>query len=146
MTEFVPIPLPCPSSRTLRGVRAGYVRQSSCPSDFAFVTFDFAPTTGWGDDSLWVELDPEVRIVGDALPVAYLTAFVAGIEEEWALRYPDERLVGALTITEVRLHVVDSHKGSFRMAGRKAVDAMLARLRSDPVGPADLTDGEATVG
>lgn len=146
MTELVPVPPPRLSSRTFRGVRAGYVRQSSCPSDFALVTFDFAPTIGWGDDSLWVELDPEVRILGDALPVAYLTAFVAGIEEEWARRNPDERLVGALTITEVRLHMVDSHRGSFRMAGRKAVDAMLARLRSDPAGPADLADRDATAG
>lgn len=146
MTEPVPVPPPCLSSHTLRGVRVGYVRQSSCPSDFAFVSFDFAPATGWGDDSLWVELDPEVRIVGDALPIAYLTAFAAGIEEEWARRYPDEPLVGVLTITEVRMHLVDSHKGSFRMAGRKAVDVVLARLRADPAGPADLTDRGVTAG
>ncbi|MGW1990242.1 hypothetical protein [Embleya sp. NPDC001921] len=110
------------------------------------MSFDFAPATGWGDDSLWVELDPEVRIVGDALPIAYLTAFAAGIEEEWARRYPDEPLVGVLTITEVRMHLVDSHKGSFRMAGRKAVDVVLARLRADPAGPADLTDRGVTAG
>lgn len=120
--------------RALRGVRAFHVRQTSCPCDVAFVTFDFAPAVGAWHSGLEVELAEDVRVVGDTLPLAYLTAFAAGLEEEWARRCPDRELRATVTITEVKLHPVDSREQSFRLAGHKAVEALLGRLASEDVG------------
>ncbi|MFI1583789.1 hypothetical protein [Embleya sp. NPDC020630] len=118
-----------PALRALRDVHARYVRQTSCPSDVAILTFDVDPTTGsWGHPGLWVELAEDVRVIGDTLPVAYLTAFAAGVEEEWERRFSDVPLRAVVTVTLVKVHPVDSHEGSFRKAGHRAVEAVLGRL------------------
>ncbi|MFI6586056.1 hypothetical protein [Embleya sp. NPDC050493] len=128
MTDAAPAAEPPPALQTLRDVHAHYIRQASCPSDVAILTFDIVPTSGWGHTGLWVELAEEVRIVGDPLPLAYLNAFTSGIEEEWERRFPGVPLRATLSLNEVKVHPVDSHERSFRKAGHRAIEGILARL------------------
>ncbi|GAA0320889.1 hypothetical protein NE235_18360 [Actinoallomurus spadix] len=117
----------------IRGVRARYFHQTSCPGDFADVTVDFEP---W-EEGLTFE------VVGSAtvedhfrrdLP-GFRAALVEGIREELAERVTDVPVALAVVLRHIRVHEVDSRDASFRMAGRVAVREALDRLQGPPPRP-----------
>jgi elongation factor G len=126
MSTFPPHPI--------RGVRARFVRQASCPCSFADVTVDFEP----GEEGFTFETDPGATVVNDPGPrelAAYHAALVAGMREELAELPAD--LVVAVTVVLHRTVVndVDSHAGAFHRAGRVAVREALVQAygRAAPV-------------
>ncbi|MFE9660925.1 hypothetical protein [Streptomyces sp. NPDC005955] len=117
----------------VRGVRAVYARQSSCPSDFAEVTVDFEP---W-EDGIVFEVAADLTTHGDLGPdelTAYRTALAAGVREELA-ELGGTTCALAVVLRGIRIHEVDSRPGSFRAAGRIAVRNALARAYGPPPRP-----------
>ncbi|MGW4645623.1 hypothetical protein [Kitasatospora sp. NPDC004289] len=107
-------------SRPLREVRAVYVWQVSCPSDFADVTVDFEP---W-EPGLAFETAPEAE-APDGWSLEELYGAVAeGVREELA----EQGLAPAVVVVlrRLRVHEVDSSERSFRRAGRLLVRNALA--------------------
>jgi translation elongation factor EF-G len=117
----------------VRGVRAVYARQSSCPSDFAEVTVDFEP---W-EDGIVFEVAADLATHGHIAPdelTAYRTALAAGVREELAQSGGTTPAV-AVVLRGIRVHEVDSRPGSFRAAGRIAVRNALVHVHGPPPRP-----------
>ncbi|MFF3071887.1 hypothetical protein [Kitasatospora sp. NPDC057936] len=116
----------------VRDVRARYVWQAGCPSDFADVTVDFEP---W-ENGIVLEVAHGAELVG-TIPEGELRswheAFVEGIREELAARGAGEVAL-AVVIHRTVIHDVDSSARSFRAAGRVAVREAFVRI--DGPGPA----------
>ncbi|MEU8511756.1 hypothetical protein AB0C76_09235 [Kitasatospora sp. NPDC048722] len=114
----------------VRGVRARYVRQAGCPSDFADVTVDFEP---W-EDGVLLEVAREATVVG-TIPADELRlwheAFVDGVREELAARGVDG-VAAAVVVRRTVVHDVDSSAHSFRAAGRVAVREAFVRIDGPP--------------
>src|SRR4051812_35864662 len=110
----------------IRGVRALYARQTSCPSDFADVTVDFEP---W-EEGFAFEVADSATVEDHVRPElpGYRAALAEGIREELAEQVTDVPLAVAVVLREIRVHEVDSHDGAFRLAGRVAVREALLRL------------------
>ncbi|MBW5484204.1 hypothetical protein [Streptomyces bambusae] len=109
----------------VRGVRAVYARQSSCPSDFAEVTVDFEP---W-EAGVAFEVAADLVTRGHVAPQdlsAYRTALEAGIRAELAELGADTPAAVAVVLRGIRVHEVDSHPGAFEAVGRVAVRNALA--------------------
>lgn len=96
-------------TRPLLGVRARYIRQTSCPCDYADVTVDFLPGA------------PGLEVPGDE--DEYVAALIDGIREELAATEVAVRVV----VRDLRTHEVDSREHSFRTAGRLAAREALSR-------------------
>ncbi|MDT0495327.1 hypothetical protein ACPEIF_26290 [Streptomyces sp. NPDC012600] len=113
--------------RPLRGVRATYARQTSCPSDFARVVVDFEP---WEPGLAFEVDDRAARVPGwSAQDVAELCeALRTGIHEELAALGPGTTVAAAVVVRELTVHEVDSSPRSFRAAGRLAVRNALAQV------------------
>ncbi|WP_188298035.1 hypothetical protein [Streptomyces sp. CBMA156] len=114
-------------SRPVRGVRARYVHQTSCPGDLAIVTVDFEP---W-EEGLHVESAPGARVEGDPEPgdpERFHAALAEGVRAELDDRLPGVPVALALVVHRTVVHLVDSREHSFRMAGRLAVREVLAVL------------------
>ncbi|MCC9308136.1 hypothetical protein LN042_13740 [Kitasatospora sp. RB6PN24] len=96
--------------RPIRGVRARFVHQAGCPSDFADVTVDFEP---W-EDGFVFEIDPGATVVNDPgppEPAAYHAALASGMREELAESAGGGGLVVAVAavLQRIVVHDVDSH-------------------------------------
>lgn len=117
----------------VRGVRARYVRQAGCPSDFADVTVDFEP---W-EDGLVLEVACGAEIVGHFSTGElreFHEAFAAGVREELAARGVPGVAV-AVVVQRTVVHDVDSGTRSFRAAGRVAVREAFMRIDGPPRQP-----------
>ncbi|MFJ6385115.1 hypothetical protein ACIQI7_34565 [Kitasatospora sp. NPDC092039] len=113
--------------RPVRGVRAGYVHQTSCPGDLAIVTVDFEP---W-QEGLHVESAPGATVKGGPEPgdlERFHAALAEGVRAELAERLPGVPVALALVVRHTVVHVIDSREHSFRTAGRLAVREALALL------------------
>ncbi|MFE3516158.1 hypothetical protein [Streptomyces sp. NPDC059166] len=119
-------------SHPIRGVRAVYAWQSTCPSDFAEVVVDFEP----GRAGITLETAPAMTVQGDVLTPeelsTYRAAIVAGVREEVAQLVPGTPAAVAVVLRKIRVHPVDSHPRSFHMVGRVAVRNALGGLRPAP--------------
>ncbi|WP_372349290.1 hypothetical protein [Streptomyces sp. KL116D] len=116
----------------LRDVRARYVRQAGCPSDFADITVDFEP---W-EEGIAFEVHSELRLRGRVGPdelAAYSAAAADGIRDE--LSALDGPVAVAVVLRAMGVHDVDSHARAFRHAGRVAVRNALALLTGPPPRP-----------
>ncbi|GAB3980747.1 hypothetical protein GCM10029978_079640 [Actinoallomurus acanthiterrae] len=118
---------------SVRGVRALYVRQTSCPCDFADVTVDFEP---W-EEGFAFEVADSATVEDHFRPElpGYRAALAEGIREELAEQVTDVPLAVAVVLQRIRVHEVDSHDGAFRKAGRVAVREALLRLNGPPPRP-----------
>ncbi|MFE7528300.1 hypothetical protein ACFU7Y_21650 [Kitasatospora sp. NPDC057542] len=113
--------------RPLRGVRARYVHQTSCPGDVAIVTVDFEP---W-EEGLHIESAPDATVDGGPEPgetERFHTALAEGVRAELAEQLPGVPVALALVVHHTVVHPVDSREHSFRTAGRLAVREALALL------------------
>lgn len=115
----------------IRGVRAVYARQASCPSDFAEVTVDFEP---W-ETGVTFEMAADLAVDGDDDPewqAECQAAVEAGIRDELAQSGPGLSPATAVVLRRMRFHPVDSHPRAFRQAGRLAVRNALAAAHRPP--------------
>ncbi|MBV6701032.1 hypothetical protein KV557_28655 [Kitasatospora aureofaciens] len=129
---MTPMTLPPFPPFPIRGVRARYVRQAGCPSDFADVTVDFEP---W-EDGLVFEVADGAEVAGGPAGsdlMVYHKAFVAGVREELAARAADVAV--AVVVHRTAVHDVDSHERAFHAAGRVAVREAFARIDGPPRRP-----------
>ncbi|MFD0411235.1 hypothetical protein [Kitasatospora sp. NPDC127116] len=113
--------------RPVRGVRARYVHQTSCPGDVAIVTVDFEP---W-EEGLRVESAPGATVRGDPEPgdlERFHAALAEGVHAELSEQLPGTPLALALVVHRTVVHLVDSREYSFRTAGRLAAREALVRL------------------
>ncbi|MFD6280469.1 hypothetical protein ACFWFI_33635 [Streptomyces sp. NPDC060209] len=115
----------------IRGVRAVYARQASCPSDFAEVTMDFEP---W-EAGVVFEVAVDLAVDGDDDPERQAecrAAVEAGVRDE--LTWPGAGLspAAAVVLRRMRFHPVDSHPRAFRQAGRLAVRNAFAAAHRPP--------------
>ncbi|TQF01466.1 hypothetical protein E6W39_03415 [Kitasatospora acidiphila] len=125
--------------RPIRGLRARFVRQFSCPSDFADVTVDFEP---W-EDGFTFEVDREATVVNDPGPrelAAYHAALAAGMREELAELAESASGGGlvvavAVVVRRTVVHDVDSHAGAFHRAGRLVVREAFDQAYGGPSRP-----------
>ncbi|WP_276207457.1 hypothetical protein [Streptomyces agglomeratus] len=118
----------------IRGVRAVYARQSSCPSDFAEVTVDFEP---W-EEGIVLEVAAHFTAHGSMSQTelaTYQTALSTGIREELAELGAGTTAAVAVVLRNMRVHEVDSHPRAFRAAGRVAVRNALALAYGPPPRP-----------
>jgi elongation factor G len=112
--------------RPLRGIRARFVRQAGCPSDFAAVTVDFEP---W-EEGFAFEVAPGATLLGNPGQhdlATYHTALVAGMRAELAELPADLVVAVAVVLHCTVVHDVDSHAGAFHQAGRVAVREALTQ-------------------
>ncbi|TVL91162.1 hypothetical protein [Streptomyces sp. SAJ15] len=118
----------------VRGVRAVYARQSSCPSDFAEVTVDFEP---W-EEGIVFEVATRLTTHGsieETELAEYQTALATGIREELAELGEETTVAVAVVLRGIRVHEVDSHRGAFQAVGRVAVRNALALAYGPPPRP-----------
>lgn len=104
----------------IRDVRAVFVRQASCPSDFAEITVDFEP---W-ETGVTFEAAADLAVDGDDDPgwqAECRAAVEVGIREELAQSGTGLAPATAIVLRRMRFHPVDSHPRAFRQAGRLAV-------------------------
>ncbi|MFI5749954.1 hypothetical protein ACIBBE_29390 [Streptomyces sp. NPDC051644] len=120
----------------LRGVQASYVRQTSCPSDYAHVVADFEP---W-EEGVAFEAADTASVRGwpaDEL-ASFHEGFIQGVHEELAGladREPKILVAVAVVLQRIRVHEADSHPGAFRAAGRVAVRNALVQAYGPPPRP-----------
>ncbi|MFJ9692537.1 hypothetical protein [Kitasatospora sp. NPDC101183] len=116
--------------RPVRGVRARYVHQAGCPSDYAIVTVDFEP---W-EAGLHLETAADATLQGDA-PPDYLAllhaALLDGVAAELAQALPGVPVALALVVRHSGVHDVDTGERSYRHAGRLAAREALAVLNTE---------------
>ncbi|WP_327288148.1 hypothetical protein [Streptomyces sp. NBC_01198] len=118
----------------IRGVRAVYARQSSCPSDFAEVVVDFVPRKA----GIVFEVATDLASHGSASTEelsAYRTALETGIREELAELGARLPAAVAVVLHSMRVHEVDSHPRAFEAAGHVAVRNALAELHGQSPRP-----------
>ncbi|MGC4951405.1 hypothetical protein ACLQ2N_35220 [Streptomyces sp. DT224] len=111
----------------IRGVRAVYARQSSCPSDFAEVVVDFVP---W-EAGIVFQVAADLASHGSTDPEelsAYRIALETGIREELAELGVGLPAAVAVVLRSVRVHEVDSRPRAFEAAGHVAVRNALAEV------------------
>ncbi|MFD3515370.1 hypothetical protein [Streptomyces sp. NPDC058657] len=124
--------------RPLRGVRAVYARQASCPSDFADVTVDFEP----GEEGCGFEVAAQLTTRGSVTQAelaTYSSALATGIREELAELGAGTTAAVAVVLRHMHVHEVDSHPASFRAVGRVAVRNALALA----YGPSPMPDSRS---
>ncbi|MEU9063996.1 hypothetical protein AB0D13_35355 [Streptomyces sp. NPDC048430] len=115
----------------IRGVRAVYARQASCPSDFAEVTVDFEP---W-EAGVVFEVAADLAVDGDDDPeweAECRAAVEAGIRDELTQGGAGLSSAAAVVLRRMRFHPVDSHPRAFLQAGRLAVRNALAAAHRPP--------------
>jgi translation elongation factor EF-G len=113
--------------RPIRGVRATYAHQTSCPGDFASVTVDFEP----GEPGFAFEVAEGAAVEDFSFPEAlpgFHAALAEGMREELAELGDGVTVAVAVVVQAVRVHDIDSRDSSFRMAGRLAVRKALASI------------------
>lgn len=116
--------------RPLRDVKAVYVRQAGCPSDFAWVLADFEP---WERGVSFEVADTKVVTGWSADEVSELhEAFHTGVREELDTLDAGTEVAVAVVLRAIKVHEVDSHPGAFRHAGRLAVRIALAEAYGPP--------------
>ncbi|MFC8694628.1 hypothetical protein [Streptomyces parvus] len=119
--------------RPLRGVRATYARQASCPSFFAQVVVDFEP---W-DQGLEFEVADTSGV--PSWPPEWVSelheAFGSGVREELADLAPGITVAVAVVPGSIKVHEVDSNSLAFRHAGRLAVRNALVEAYGPPPRP-----------
>ncbi|OIJ88929.1 hypothetical protein [Streptomyces colonosanans] len=123
--------------RPLRGVRAVYARQASCPSDFADITVDFEP---W-EEGITFEVHADLHTRGSITPdelTEYQNAVATGIKEELTALEAKTTVAVAAVLRAVGIHEMDSHAGAFRHAGRLAVRRALILAYGSPPSPKRL--------
>ncbi|MFD9601115.1 hypothetical protein [Streptomyces sp. NPDC059970] len=132
---------PTPGTRAfpphpLRGVQASYVRQTSCPSDYAQVVADFEP---W-EEGVVFETADTASVKGwpaDEL-ASFHEGFIQGVREEpadLADRESGTAVAVAVVLQRIKVHEADSHPGAFRAAGRVAVRNALVQAYGPPPRP-----------
>ncbi|MBT2382407.1 hypothetical protein [Streptomyces sp. ISL-11] len=117
----------------IRGVRALYVRQAGCPSDFAEVTVDFEP---W-EEGVAFEVADGAVVDGCSPDEAgeFRAGLLEGVRDELACLDEEITVAVAVVLRSLRAHEVDSHPRAFRAAGRLAVRNALTRLYGPPPRP-----------
>ncbi|MEU5655198.1 hypothetical protein ABZ802_06235 [Streptomyces sp. NPDC047737] len=114
--------------RPVKGVRAVFARQASCPSDFAEVTMDFEP---W-EAGVVFEVAVDLVVEGDDDPewqADCRAAVERGVRDELAQLDVELLPAVAVVLRHMRFHPVDSHPRAFLQAGRVAVRNALAAAR-----------------
>ncbi|MER6124807.1 hypothetical protein ABT173_19595 [Streptomyces sp. NPDC001795] len=111
----------------VRGVRATYARQSSCPSYYGSVVVDFEP---WGEGFAFetakdARLDPGGWFSPEEV-AEFQSALMAGMQKELAALPAETVVAVAVVLHELRTRAVDSCARAFHEAGRIAVRAALA--------------------
>ncbi|MEV7024238.1 hypothetical protein [Kitasatospora sp. NPDC093558] len=110
----------------VRDIRARYVWQAGCPSDFADLTVDFEP---W-EDGIVLEVTPGAELVGtisESELRSWHESFVDGVREELAARGVGGVAL-AVVVRRTVVHDVDSSARSFRAAGRVAAREAFVRI------------------
>lgn len=112
----------------IKGVRAVFARQASCPSDFAEVTVDFEP---W-EAGVVFEVAVDLVVQGDDDPewqADCRAAVERGVRDELTRLQVELPPAVAVVLRHMRFHPVDSHPRAFLQAGRLAVRNALAATR-----------------
>ncbi|MEU6616676.1 hypothetical protein [Streptomyces parvus] len=119
--------------RPLRGVKAAYIRQASCPSSVAITVSDFEP---WEQGVEFEVADTSTVPGWSAEEVSELhQAFGSGVREELAALDPGTTVAVTVVLRSIKVHEVDSHPLAFHHAGRLAVRNALAEAYGPPPRP-----------
>ncbi|WP_432006942.1 hypothetical protein [Streptomyces parvus] len=119
--------------RSLRGVKAAYIRQAGCPSSVAITVSDFEP---WEQGVEFEVADTSAVPGWSADEVSELhEAFGSGVREELAALDPGTTVAVTVVLRSIKVHEVDSHPLAFRHAGRLAVRNALVEAYGPPPRP-----------